>query len=502
MRVTLSMIVKNESKYLRGCLDSVFDAVDEIIIADTGSDDDTVAIAEEYGARVFHFPWQNDFSLARNFALEKSTGDWVLYLDADERLTPESVQELRRLTKADEHCGYEVTLRSVDELGGRPNIMRYIRLFRNLPGVHFTGRIHEQILDSLSQLGYTIKPSGIEILHLGYNVQEDQLKEKARRNLDLLLQEYNSAPGGYIAFHIGQSYSFLRDMQNAEKYFSLAVQDVALRADYRAHSYRFLSALALDAKNIPAALEMSKKALDADSNLALVNLVAGKVLFAAGDPEQGALLCKKSFLINKAIVVEGKLSDFDVLVDPETFCYHLLELGIEHRSQPLFDFAFAELRVLRHDDDGTIAEMHLIRKLMTGEPLDHDAMKTIASVNEKNLNAYLKLLSEYKNGEHQLMVLASLAKKHGSNPDYLKGAGVIYLNREEYENAIRCFEAFLQFRESDPSVLMFLISAFLKSGEHERALTTALHGKELFESTAHLKDVFFRIEKSLRQING
>ncbi|CAG1020908.1 partial heptose III glucuronosyltransferase, partial [Methylococcales bacterium] len=120
MRVTLSMIVKNESKYLRGCLDSVFGAVDEIVIVDTGSNDDTIAIAEEYGAKVFHFPWQNDFSMARNFALEKSTGDWILYLDADERLTPGSIQELRKITSADERCGYEVTLRSVDDLGGRP----------------------------------------------------------------------------------------------------------------------------------------------------------------------------------------------------------------------------------------------------------------------------------------------------------------------------------------------------------------------------------------------
>ena len=502
MRVTLSMIVKNESKYLRGCLDSVFGAVDEIVIVDTGSNDDTIAIAEEYGAKVFHFPWQNDFSMARNFALEKSTGDWILYLDADERLTPGSIQELRKITSADERCGYEVTLRSVDDLGGRPNIMRYVRLFRYLPGVYFRGRVHEQILDSLFALGYSVKPSNIELLHLGYNVNEDELKAKARRNLELLLQEYTLVPSGYTAFHLGQSYSFLRDMRNAEKYFSLAVQDPELRRDYRAHSYRFLSALALEAKNISVALEFSKLALEADSNLTLVNLVAGKVLYAAGDPEQGAVLCKKAFTINKEIVVKGKSSDFDVLVDPETLCYHLLELGVEHRSQELFDFAFSELRELRGNDDGMIAEMYLIRKLMNSEPLDREAIDAVTMISEKNLGAYMKLLSEYNNEDHQLLVLESLIEKFSANPDYLRGAGTIYLNREYHEKAITCFDRFLQTGDADPSVMIFLISALLKSGETDRALTIALQGKELFESTANLKDVFYRIEKSLRQING
>ena len=79
--LTLSMIVKNEENYLGGCLESVKDIVDDIVIVDTGSTDKTIEIAEKYGAKIFHFEWVNDFSAARNFALAKSTGDWILYLD-------------------------------------------------------------------------------------------------------------------------------------------------------------------------------------------------------------------------------------------------------------------------------------------------------------------------------------------------------------------------------------------------------------------------------------
>ena len=95
-KITLSMIVKNEERYLRECLESVKDIVSEIVIVDTGSTDSTIKIAKDYGAKLYSFGWINDFSAARNFALSKSTGDWILYLDADERLSENSKNELIR----------------------------------------------------------------------------------------------------------------------------------------------------------------------------------------------------------------------------------------------------------------------------------------------------------------------------------------------------------------------------------------------------------------------
>lgn len=83
------MIVKDEERYLPACLESVRTFVHEIIIVDTGSKDRTVKIAKKYGAKVFHIPWEDDFSKARNVSLEKATGDWILHLDADEQFEQE-----------------------------------------------------------------------------------------------------------------------------------------------------------------------------------------------------------------------------------------------------------------------------------------------------------------------------------------------------------------------------------------------------------------------------
>ncbi|RLB04217.1 MAG: glycosyltransferase, partial [Deltaproteobacteria bacterium] len=89
-RLSVCMIVKNEEKMLPKCLESIREVADEIIIVDTGSTDNTVAIAESFGAKVYFHPWEKDFSKHRNQSLSYATGDWILQIDADETLEPES----------------------------------------------------------------------------------------------------------------------------------------------------------------------------------------------------------------------------------------------------------------------------------------------------------------------------------------------------------------------------------------------------------------------------
>lgn len=96
-KLTLCMIVKNEERYISRCLSSVQDIVDEIVIADTGSQDNTKDICKSFQARVFDFEWENDFAKARNYALQHAEGDWILMLDADEELDQETGRFLTSL---------------------------------------------------------------------------------------------------------------------------------------------------------------------------------------------------------------------------------------------------------------------------------------------------------------------------------------------------------------------------------------------------------------------
>ncbi len=132
MTLSLAMIVRNEAACLRRCLDSVAGLVDEMVVVDTGSDDDTVAIARSCGARVEHFPWTGHFGDARNAALAHCTGDWVLQLDADEALDAgwhEGVRELIR----DHPTVWCWCLRIVNMIDEQPLQHDVSRLFRRLP---------------------------------------------------------------------------------------------------------------------------------------------------------------------------------------------------------------------------------------------------------------------------------------------------------------------------------------------------------------------------------
>src|SRR5215469_3608508 len=110
--ITLSMIVKDGEKDLAECLQSVQGTVDEIIVGDTGSSDSSVAIARQFGARVIHIGWENDFAKARNLSLREVTSDWVLVLDADERLDPGASKALPALLAGAPADGYQVPIRN------------------------------------------------------------------------------------------------------------------------------------------------------------------------------------------------------------------------------------------------------------------------------------------------------------------------------------------------------------------------------------------------------
>ena len=276
-KLTLSMIVKNEAANLRECLESVNGVVDEIVIVDTGSTDNTLKIAEEFGASIYHFEWINDFSAARNFALSKSTGDWILYLDADERLDSRSKQELSHLLSNQNLVGVNCLINNVDEVTGTPKFMKYIRLFRNSENIRFSGKAHEQIEGSLLESGYSIVNSKIEITHLGYNVEKQELKKKAERNLSPLLEEYQENNSSYYAFQLANTYKVLGDKENEMKYHQIAISDPKLKSEYKAVGYLTLADYSLRENNVNLALEYVNCGLKLSNSHSLLNLVASQV---------------------------------------------------------------------------------------------------------------------------------------------------------------------------------------------------------------------------------
>lgn len=180
------MIVKNERQNLSRCLASAQAYVDEIVVVDTGSEDETPEIARQFGAKLEHFEWCNDFAAARNYALSKVTGDWILVLDADEELIVTSEDFRMQLLSSSEILAYSLNLTEADNKEGMTPLQTP-RLFRNLPELQFIGCYHEQLTYQSNTITNNLigHLDSVRIIHYGYG--ENQIQQKnISRNIPIL----------------------------------------------------------------------------------------------------------------------------------------------------------------------------------------------------------------------------------------------------------------------------------------------------------------------------
>ncbi|QAT50487.1 glycosyltransferase [Caproiciproducens sp. NJN-50] len=210
MSVSLCMIVKNEEENLVRCLDSIEGLVGEIILVDTGSTDRTVPIARHYGAKVFRRPWSGSFSEARNFALSKATGTWILIMDADDELEPGDRGALLELVRDPDGASEVYCGRTLSYSGDRADcsnilVTMTVRLIRNGRGYFYRGRVHEQLTGAGGPPGMTA--TEIRFYHYGYLSSEIEKKEKHRRNIELIRRELEDDPeNGFMQFNLGNEY--------------------------------------------------------------------------------------------------------------------------------------------------------------------------------------------------------------------------------------------------------------------------------------------------------
>jgi glycosyltransferase involved in cell wall biosynthesis/tetratricopeptide (TPR) repeat protein len=205
-KVSLCTIVKDEEANLPACLQSVADLVDEIIVVDTGSTDRTKEVAAACGARVFDFPWVDSFAVARNESLCRAGGEWIFWLDADDRLDADNRRKLRELFAElkDENAAFVMKCLCLpDPRTGTGTRVDHVRLFRNDPAVRWEYRVHEQVLPSLRRCGAAVRWVDVVIQHTGY--QDPALRrrklERDRRLLEMESAEKPDDP--FVLFNRG-----------------------------------------------------------------------------------------------------------------------------------------------------------------------------------------------------------------------------------------------------------------------------------------------------------
>ncbi|GEM_PF-1671876 len=226
--VSACLIVKNEEADLPRCLASIRDAVDEIVVVDTGSTDRTVEVAQSFGARTFEFEWCDDFSAARNESLRHASGEFILWVDADDELEtshPDALRELCRALPAGSWGYWVDVLCPADEWQESVTIVKQARLFRNRAGVAFGGRLHEQ---TSPPPGY--KPdalthqSGFRIKHWGYIPAAPGAPRRSERNRRLLQLAIEEHPDEHFHYYnLGLQYAGDREFALGLATFQCAI---------------------------------------------------------------------------------------------------------------------------------------------------------------------------------------------------------------------------------------------------------------------------------------
>ncbi len=305
--VAAAMIVRDEARFLPGCLTSLHGKVDEIVIVDTGSRDATVDIARQAGARVFRFDWTDDFAAARNRGLAEVAADWVLYIDADERLRVPGDRPLGELI---DPSALAATVRFSPKSGYTR--YREWRLFRSDERLRFAGAIHETMVPRIEAIAareaLPLDRSAVEIDHLGYDGDQSA---KHARNIPLLRRATADDPGrAYLWYHLAESLCAVGDVEEAARAAHRGLRSArdCPTDKQRANAsliYQMLARLARERHEDPRALIAEGLAAVPDDHA--LRLMHARALLDAGAAEP-------------ALAVATSL----LAIDPDTLCDGLL----------------------------------------------------------------------------------------------------------------------------------------------------------------------------------
>jgi glycosyltransferase involved in cell wall biosynthesis len=270
------MIIKNEECNLPRCLDSVRALSAQVIVVDTGSTDGTLAVAEHYGAEVIKLDFTVvDFAAARNYAIQRANGRWILMLDADETLVGGSAKIIEGLIALNENAGYFLTRYNHSSDSDSPFTDYVVRLFPNRPNHRYRGRVHETIDASILAGGGRLLRTGICIDH-NFITDREARRRKNHRYIEILKEEIESDPSDYSRLDfLAAEYHQLEMFDEASL---IAEHIVRVRPlDARAHFFAGVYHL-LYTKDLPRARADLNQALklrpgyaDAASFLQLIN---------------------------------------------------------------------------------------------------------------------------------------------------------------------------------------------------------------------------------------
>jgi len=246
--LSLSMIVRDNERTIKACLESIRPWVDEMVVVDTGSVDRTPEIARDLGAKVFHFPWCDDFSAARNESIRHAQGEWIFWMDSDDTIDETSGRNLQALAHQPHDpkvLGYVMQVHcpgGSDEGDNDVTVVDHVKLFRNLPHLRFEGRIHEQILPAIRAAEGEVGWTDFHVTHSGCDhspAAQQRKRERDQRLLHLELAERPEHP--FTLFNLGMTACDGQRHTEAVDYLERCLHRSEASASYLPKAYALLT---------------------------------------------------------------------------------------------------------------------------------------------------------------------------------------------------------------------------------------------------------------------
>jgi len=366
--LSLCMIVKNEAETLEKCLSLARPHVHEIVIVDTGSTDGTQEIAQRYADVYEEIEWPDSFSIARNYSFDLASGEFILILDGDEYIPdPLHWRRIRKCLRMRNMAAAQLPVRNLlreDQVVAADRIWQE-RIVRNHPQLRYFGRVHNQIQDVIVEhmraTSRVLKRVNAEVIHTGYALSTERMKEKYRPRIHLLLEEYENPRSeqlrAYYGYQLGVAYYILRELDEAARVFNAI--DYSYLTPQNGFYTRMLAAqTAIALRNTPMALIHSNEMLSLDAKEPIGFYTTGLALLLHGKVGDGMLMLLEAFDVNAQgnPSIRFMLNPFQVLNVLSQIC---TQAGLYDHGA-----AFRKLYEQRDFDPNVVREM--VASLKTG----------------------------------------------------------------------------------------------------------------------------------------
>ncbi|MBO8130490.1 MAG: glycosyltransferase [Candidatus Marinimicrobia bacterium] len=436
--LSLCMIVRNEEHVIEDCLRSVAGIVDQIVVVDTGSTDTTIDICKKFGAEVYRFRWVDDFSKARNESIKYAKGDWILWMDADERLDPGSINELKKLLKYEKiPVAYKVSIKNF-KADGSFYFSDAHRLFNNNRGISFYGPIHEQVSPSIIAMKGELRNSNVLIVHLGYSYKGERAEKKRERNKKLLLKYVEKDPkNAYAHYTLGQFYGLNGEYEKAVRHYRVALKYCNFDKPLTCSLYNCMAEALINIKDYKSAEIFVRKSLETIPEQVYGNYLYYRISHESGNHQECITHLENLLRANEYIKKYGKRISADGVIDDEKITFSLLSCSFNAENYDIFN-KYSSVYISSFDDTKGLKYIYNM------------------SVKAKDYTFAVKILEKLYKSE--------------KNIKYLEDMAILYIKLQKFQEAITVYEKLIMYNPENVEYYKKIAGLYAKIGQKDRAI--------------------------------